>query len=296
MSSIFNPEWHPLSPALSLRASELRELLDGGQAFRWNWDAADACWCGVIGRHVVQVRTDGLCRVEFRSAAPPREAGAALARYFAMGQNRDALVDLLPWRSDPALAAAIRSCPGLFLLRQDFGETLLAFICSSTKQIVQIKQICERLAAAFGEELAAGIHATPTWARLALASEAELRKCALGFRARYVRETAEHLAARPGWLERVPRLPYPEAKAELLQLPGVGEKVADCVLLFGAGQLEAFPVDVWILRTLALRYGLDGWSPAQLAQFGRAHFGPLAGLAQQYLFAHERQLAKTRDE
>jgi N-glycosylase/DNA lyase len=79
------------------------------------------------------------------------------------------------------------------------------------------------------------------------------------------------------------------AKARLLELPGVGEKVADCVLLFGAGRLEAFPVDTWVLKALARRYGLDGWKPAQVAQFGRAHFGPLAGLAQQYLFAWERK-------
>jgi N-glycosylase/DNA lyase len=61
------------------------------------------------------------------------------------------------------------------------------------------------------------------------------------------------------------------------------------VLLFGAGRLEAFPVDVWILKTLARRYGLEGWRTPQLAQFGRVHFGPLAGLAQQYLFAWERR-------
>jgi N-glycosylase/DNA lyase len=122
--------------------------------------------------------------------------------------------------------------------------------------------------------------------------EAELRSCLLGFRARYIAATARFLAAHPGWLEETETLPYAAAKERLCSLPGVGEKVADCVLLFGAGRLEAFPVDVWILRTLELRYGLDGWKPAPLAQFGRAHFGPLAGLAQQYLFAHERALAR----
>ncbi len=82
---------------------------------------------------------------------------------------------------------------------------------------------------------------------------------------------------------------YAAAKARLLELPGVGEKVADCVLLFGAGRLEAFPVDTWILKALERRYGLTGWKPAQIAHFGRTHFGPLAGLAQQYLFSWERK-------
>lgn len=295
MSSVTWSTWQPLQPALSLRAEDLREILDGGQAFRWNWETMEDCWNGVIGRHAVQLRTDGLYRVEFRSASPERAANNALGRYLAMGQSRDALIDLLPWRSDPVLSVAIRSCPRLFLLRQDFGEVLLGFICSSTKQIVQIKQICEKLAAAFGDEIAPGIHTLPTWEQLARVTEADLRRCALGFRARYVFETAQHLAANPGWLERVPALPYAEAKAALLELPGVGEKVADCVLLFGAAKLEAFPVDVWILRTLETRYGLDGWSPSQVAQFGRAHFGPLAGFAQQFLFAFERQQAKPRE-
>ena len=83
---------------------------------------------------------------------------------------------------------------------------------------------------------------------------------------------------------------YP--KARLLELPGVGEKVADCVLLFGAGKLEAFPVDTWVLKSLARRYGLTGWKPAQVAHFGRTHFGPLAGLAQQYLFSLERKFGQ----
>jgi N-glycosylase/DNA lyase len=122
--------------------------------------------------------------------------------------------------------------------------------------------------------------------------EAQLRGCLLGFRARYIHETAQHIAEHPGWLEETESLPYNEAKARLMTLPGVGEKVADCVLLFGAGRLEAFPVDVWILKTMERRYGLEGWKPAQVAQFGRAHFGPLAGLAQQYLFAWERAAAR----
>ena len=116
--------------------------------------------------------------------------------------------------------------------------------------------------------------------------------CFALLRARYIHQTAQFIAANPGWLEETEALPYTEAKARLVTLPGVGEKVADCVLLFGAGRLEAFPVDVWILKTMAARYGLDGWKPAQVAQFGRAHFGPLAGLAQQYLFAWERAEAR----
>ncbi len=116
-----------------------------------------------------------------------------------------------------------------------------------------------------------------------------MRACQFGFRARFISQTAHFLAAHPGWLEATAAMPYAEAKERLCSLPGVGEKIADCVLLFGANRLEAFPVDTWILKAMAARYGLRGWKPAQVAQFGRAHFGPLAGLAQQYLFAYERR-------
>src|SRR5262249_55014899 len=161
------------------------------------------------------------------------------------------------------------------------------------KQIVQIKQMLALLAERHGAPLMnSRLHRLPTWAELAEIPETDLRACLLGFRAGYIAETARFLAANPGWLEETETMPYAAAKERLCSLSGVGEKVADCVLLFGAGRLEAFPVDVWILKTLARRYGLDNWRTPQLAQFGRAHFGPLAGLAQQYLFAWERRVGR----
>ena len=128
----------------------------------------------------------------------------------------------------------------------------------------------------------------PTWSQLAAAPEDVLRECQLGFRARYIKGTATFLADRPGWLEETAALPYAAAKERLLLLPGVGEKIADCVLLFGLGHHDAFPVDTWMIKAMTRRYGLAGWSPAQVAHFGRVHYGPAAGLAQQFLFAWER--------
>ena len=224
-----------------------------------------------------------------------------MLRYLDGNGDPRALADTLPWRSDAHLARCIAAFPDLRILRQPFGETLLGFLCSATKQIVQIKQmmalLAERHGAAIGDAGSPNpallrFNRLPTWAEIAVIPEAELRGCLLGFRARYIHETAQFIARHPGWLEETEAAPYAEAKTRLISLPGVGEKVADCVLLFGAGRLEAFPVDVWILKTMERRYGLVGWKPAQVAQFGRAHFGPLAGLAQQYLFAWERAEAR----
>lgn len=284
--------WTPLPGVPALRADVLAETLDGGQAFRWH--AVDgAAWQGQWADHVVQLRPAAGAALEWRAPVPLAAAApAALARYFATELDFGALADRLPWRTDAHLARCLAEFPGLRLLRQPFGETLLGFLCSATKQIVQIKQMVALLAERHGAVLAPGFRRLPTWPELARVPESELRACLLGFRARYIEETARWLAARPGWLEETEALPYPDAKARLCGLPGVGEKVADCVLLFGAGRLEAFPVDVWILKTLGRRYGLDGWKPAPLAQFGRAHFGPLAGFAQQFLFAAERRAAR----
>jgi len=291
--------WLPLPLGTPLTAEVLAETLDGGQAFRWRCEAG--VWSGVFGDNVVRLSLDDTGVLHWSAPATLAPAtGPALAHYLDVVRDARELADSLPWRSDPHLAACLAAFPGLRILRQPFGETLLGFLCSATKQIVQIKQMIALLAERHGTPLVADLspitphrsplpRRLPTWPELALIPEAELRACQFGFRARFISQTAQFLAANPGWLETTEVMPYAGAKERLCSLPGVGEKIADCVLLFGANRLEAFPVDTWILKAMAARYGLHGWKPAQVAQFGRAHFGPLAGLAQQYLFAYERR-------
>lgn len=283
-------DWQPLELNPPPSAAVLAEILDGGQAFRWHRQA-DGAWRGAWADCAAELRFNHDA-VQWRAPLPlAPQTGPALRDYFAEEKNWAGLADALPWRSDAHLARCLAAFPGLRILRQPLGETLLHFLCSATKQIVQIKQMSALLAERHGATLAPEIRRLPTWAELAEIPEAELRRCQLGFRARYIHQTARFLAAHPGWLESTAPLPYAEAKNKLCELPGVGEKIADCVLLFGAGKLEAFPVDVWILKTMTGRYGLHGWRPAQVAHFGRVHFGPLSGLAQQFLFAFERRAA-----
>jgi N-glycosylase/DNA lyase len=280
----------------------LRETLDGGQAFRWR-EPTPGIWRGQWLDHQVELTRDAVGTLAWRPLHGPMAASeAALRHYLAEDQDWAALADALPWRSDAHLGRAMAAFPGLRLLRQPFGETLLAFLCSATKQIPQIKQMLAHLAARHGSAVAYFVqesdtptnsHALPTWTQLATVPESALRECQLGFRARHIAAVARRLAAEPGWLDETAHAPYAEAKARLLTLPGVGEKVADCVLLFGGGHLEAFPVDTWILKAMQRHYGLAGWAPAQIAHFGRQHFGPAAGLAQQYLFAWERAHGRT---
>ena len=282
--------WEPLAGLPPLSADVLAETLDGGQAFRWHREPADS-FLGVWAHHLARIRRSATGHAEWSAPAPLAPAvAAALPNYLGLDRDFPGLSDSLPWRSDAHLATCLATFPGLRILRQPFGETLLGFLCSATKQIVQIKRMMALLAERHGAEISPAVHRLPTWPELAVIPEATLRACLLGFRARYIAQTAQFLAAHPGWLEETEALPYTAAKERLCGLPGVGEKVADCVLLFGAGRLEAFPVDVWIIKTMERRYELTGWKPSQIAHFGRTHFGPSAGLAQQFLFSYERSV------
>lgn len=282
-------KWQPLGESFVFSPEQLAETLDGGQAFRWSYDPQERLWQGVWGGHVVRIHqsdTNG----ELLASAPVSSPASVeeLRLYLGQGVDWAALLDALPWRSDPHLARCLQAFPGLRLLQQPFAETVLCFLCSATKQIPQIKIMCERLATSLGMKIAPGIHALPTWEQVAGASEAELRALGLGFRAKNIKKTADLIAAESGMLSAIEAAPYAEAKARLTALAGIGEKIADCALLFGAGKLEAFPVDTWIIKVLEKRYNLTGWTPAQLSQFGRVHFGQYAGFAQQFLFSYER--------
>lgn len=281
--------WKPLSLATPFTEQTLAETLNGGQAFRWNYLESQACWQGIWGQTVARIRfsDQGYLLVSIPTAHP--HTIAELEAYLRADFDWNAAVDSLPWRSDPHLEKALHAYPGLRILKQPFAEAVLCFLCSATKQIPQIKVMCERMAETLGNEILPGIHALPTWKQLANASEEQLRALGLGFRAKNIKKSADLLAANPQLLSEVEQSPYPEAKIKLVSLPGVGEKIADCALLFGAAKLEAFPVDTWIIKVLEKRYGLYGWTPPQLSQFGRVHYGPLAGFAQQFIFSYERQ-------
>jgi N-glycosylase/DNA lyase len=192
----------------------------------------------------------------------------------------------------------------LRVLRQDPWECLASFILSSTKQIVQIRQIITLLCERFAEPLRCGVESAtrfdsatgrtlqfsfPTPQRLAAATEAELRACKMGFRAPHLLAAARQIADSKFDLERPRRLPLAEARAELMKLRGVGGKIADCVVLFAYGFNSAFPVDVWVARALRkLYFQRRPVTAKRLRHFAATHFGPHAGYAQQYLFHYMR--------
>ena len=201
---------------------------------------------------------------------------------------------LATFPDDPPMRASLAACPGLRLLRQEPWECLASFILSSTKQIVQIQQIVALLCERFGARLEvpaghAPVFGFPTAAVLAALNETALRDCKMGFRAPYLLGTARLVADGTIDLARLASLPVADARAELLRFPGVGRKIADCVLLFAYGFQDAFPVDVWVRKALQqLYFPRRRASEKRLAHFAATHFGPNAGYAQQYLFHYMR--------
>lgn len=274
--------------AFPVRDYDLAATLNSGQAFRWH--AHGNGWTGVIGSHWVRLEASDDSIIA--QTARPVTDWSWLKHYLQLDLDLDGILASFP--DDEPMRSSVAACRGLRLLRQDPWECLASFILSSTKQIVQIRQIIAQLCECQGDPLPvpeghAPLRSFPSPARLADASEAELRRCKMGFRAPYLRETARLIATGQCDLAAIHEMSLPEARAELLKLPGVGPKIADCALLFGFGFASAFPVDVWVMRALRqLYFPRRHPSRSRLQRFTETHFGPHAGYAQQYLFHYMR--------
>ncbi len=281
-----------LSTSFQLRIQDydLSATLDSGQAFGWT-RLENHAWTGVIGYQWVRLsQSNDRIHAE---AAIPQDDWSWLVDYLQLDFDLKNAIDTFP--PDPPLQAAARHYPGLHLLRQAPWTCLASFILSSTKQIVQIQQVYQLLCREYGNPVPTPphfrqAHAFPTPQALANAGEPALRQCRMGFRAKYLHQAASHIANGSINLESLRSLPLPIARRTLTTLPGVGPKIADCALLFSCDQPRAFPIDVWIARTLRKLYFKDQPVPLpKLQQFAEHHFGPFAGLAQQYLFHQARK-------
>lgn len=274
---------------------DLEATLTSGQTFRWKF--RDGAWESVIDARWVRLR-EGENEIIAETVEPISDWNW-LKNYLQLDANLGKILSTFP--DDAPMRAATGACRGLRLLRQNPWECLASFILSSTKQIVQIQQIVRLLCERFGERVVVPeghepAFAFPTFSRLAQISEAELRACKMGFRAPYLLASAKMLANNEITLENLHRCSVDEARAELLKFPGVGNKIADCVLLFAYGFPTAFPVDVWVMKALReLYFPKRRVKLNRLKKFSQSHFGPNAGYAQQYLFHYMRTRKMAND-
>ncbi|MGY8641264.1 MAG: DNA-3-methyladenine glycosylase 2 [Verrucomicrobiales bacterium] len=213
-----------------------------------------------------------------------------VASYLALDQADADIRATFP-QNDPFFDSALNYCPGLRILHQPMWECLATFITSSLKQVAHIRDISLTLRCNHGtrhEFLGEELFSYPAPAALAEAGEAKLRACALGYRAKSLHLTATAIADGSINLAELDSIEdHAEAVKFLCQFHGVGEKIANCALLFGANRLGAFPIDVWIERVLRQGYR-KRVKGAKLQRWAEGYFGPYAGYAQQFLFHYGR--------
>jgi N-glycosylase/DNA lyase len=275
---------------------DLAMTLDSGQVF--HWQKMDNGFLGTIDDLPVYVEQRGeLLRAKVASASSrypendAKDAHATIAHYFALDHPLAEICASFP--ADPIMNAARDFCHGLRIIRQPKWECLATFICSSVKQVAHIQQISKALRNRFGDEReigGRGLHTFPSAQQIARASEKQLRACALGYRAKSLRATAQFVSSGKCNLEAWSALPDGELREHLCALPGVGAKIANCVMLFAYERLHAFPIDVWIERVLRQHYFArrKKMTARQLREFCETYFGEHGGYAQQYLFHHAR--------
>jgi N-glycosylase/DNA lyase len=260
---------------------DLEHTLTCGQAFRWRRQAE--WWQGVLDGQLVRLRQldDG---VEVRGI----EEGA-LRRYLRADDDLEAIYADLG--RDPLVAACLLNNQGLRLLRQQPWECAASFILATNANIPRITKMVETVCRTFGRRLEGDIYSFPTPQEI-LDRHTEAAACGLGYRCQRFVAFAELAAG--GGLDGLQGLPYEECVRRLVEMPGIGHKVADCVALFSLDHLEAFPIDVRIGKILAERYGMAG-SYKKLGAAARQRFGPYAGYAQEYLFYGLSGLPSSQD-
>lgn len=255
---------------------DLAQICRSGQCFRM-WEEREGAYILMAGDRYLEVEQAGDV---FRFLCTSEEFTDYWEDYFDLKRDYQTCIDRID-EKDTYLLQAARLGSGIRILKQDLWEMIISFLISQQNHIKRIRRCIETLCSAYGEEKGEDgrkYYAFPTPEALAKCSEEELRNCGLGYRGKYIRKTAEAVWKKEIDLTEIPRLSYRAAKAELLKLYGVGDKVADCICLFSLRHMEAFPKDTHILQALKRHYKRG---------FPKRKYKGIEGILQQYMFYYE---------
>lgn len=274
----------------------LKDIFDCGQCFRWNMQD-DGSYIGVFKNNVIRVQKygdivtlEGICEGNIEDVVKD---------YFDLNRDYEKIKSTLS-KIDENLKTSVEYGQGIRILNQDLWETIISFIISANNNIPRIKGIIERLAKNYGDEIiwkGKKFYTFPTAKQLKDVSVEDFRKLGLGFRDIRLYETTHMVLEGKVDLDSLQNeKDTKKVRDELLNLSGVGPKVADCILLFSTlKRFEVFPIDVWVRRVMNELYikndDEDKVSKKAIMQTAESKFGPLAGLAQQYLFYWKRESA-----
>ncbi len=269
----------------------LNYTINSGQVFLW--DRIGDTWHGIDGNNLLVIREP------FQIISSHKE----VLNFFRSDDNVIRILSQVG--KDRLVGKAVKRFPGLRLMRQDPFQCYISFICSSNSSIRNIRSMLKRLCVKFGNKAEFEnnqFFTFPQPDKLAKATNEELFSCGLGFRAKYVREAAKEVNLGKIDFEYLKRDDYKTSLETLKKIPGIGNKIADCVLLFSLEKLESFPIDRWTERILQKYYpkiyhNVKGKSLTE-KKYAKLHekivdyFGPYAGYSQQFLFKLERDLNK----
>lgn len=273
---------------------ELKDIFECGQCFRWNKEQ-DGSYIGVVNNNVIKV-TKNENEITFKSVGEDN-LKELVTYYFDLERDYDSIKEKLS-KIDENMKKSIEYGKGIRILNQDLWETIISFIISANNNIPRIKGIIDRMSKAYGKEIifeGKNYYTFPTVDELSKASIEDFRKLGLGFRDVRVYETTKILKEKQVDLDYLSKeKDFNKVRNVLLTLPGVGPKVADCILLFSSlKRWEAFPIDVWVRRVMNELYiGNEDETKVkkeQIEKIAYEKFGSLAGIAQQYLFYWKRE-------
>ena len=277
----------------NIKSFEPKHIFDCGQCFRWN-EMADGSYTGTFGRNVLNVKKENK-EIRFKGLVDGNIEDIC-NKYFDLDRDYEKIKKDLS-KIDNNMKTSINYGEGIRLLNQDLWETIISFIISANNNIPRIKGIIDRISKTYGEKIVwegKEYYTFPTPKQLSKATIEDLRKLGLGFRDVRVYETTKIINAKKVDLEKLHKEENTQHVREiLLTLPGVGPKVADCILLFSTlKRLEVFPIDVWVRRVINELYikneHEEKVNKKEIEQLAKQKYGNLAGIAQQYLFYWKR--------
>ena len=276
----------------NVQSFEPVHIFECGQCFRWNKQENNS-YTGIVKNNVINVKKENE-RVIFTGNCN-EDIKTICIDYFDLNKNYENIKTELS-KIDNYLANSIKYGNGIRILHQDLWETLISFIISANNNIPRIKTIIERISKTYGNKLIfqdKEYYTFPTQEELANVTVQDFRNLGLGFRDVRVYETVQKTLRKEIDLEQLEKEKDAETlRNKLLEIPGVGPKVADCIMLFSLKKYEVFPVDVWVRRVISELYFENVEQKPQIIQkFAKEQYGNLAGLAQQYLFYWRRDTA-----
>ena len=266
---------------------DIDNSINSGQVFLWEKQGSD--WYGIDGQDVLKINKNGVIK-SIRNLKTD---------FFRKNDNMQEIIKSIS--KDKTVKKAVKEYEGLRLFRQDPFQCLISFIISSNSNIQKIKNSLEKITKKFGKKVKIQnkeFFLFPEPEKIAKATIDEIKSCGVGYRAPFIKEAAKMIILKKIDFEYLKKCDYHEAKKNICLVPGIGNKVADCIMLFSLNKLEAFPLDTWMIKILEKYYSKEFKIETKTItqkQYELLHekivnyFGPYCGYAQQYLFKMERE-------